>query len=160
MVIGDACLNAQPKKGIDSNSFLATNASGGHTKFSASLSQVDECFDMTICGVLNGGRLSRPITCCLMPQIHRPPNSISQHHPMMNLKRGIGGSQESSRTRIAYIGVTTSWYSANRRERSADMVSEGSQSPASSAVATNARSGKMTVFFGKSPSRNVFSPLP
>ena len=43
MVIGDAARNAQPKNGIDSSSFLATKASGGHTKFSASVSQVDEC---------------------------------------------------------------------------------------------------------------------
>src|SRR5258708_26981664 len=113
MVIGDACLNAQPKKGIDSNSFLATNASGGHTKFSASVSQVDECFDMTICGVLNGGRFSRPITCCRMPPIHRPPNSISQHQPMMNLKPGIGGRQESSRTGNAYIRRTTTLPTTN-----------------------------------------------
>src|SRR5437868_15274947 len=92
MVIGDACLNAQPKKGIDSNSFLATNASGGHTKFSASVSQVDECFDMTICGVLNGGRFSRPITCCRVPQIQRPPNSISQQDRKSGVYGQTGGS--------------------------------------------------------------------
>ena len=34
------------------------------------------------------------------------------------------------------------------------------QSPVSSADAANARSGKITVFFGKPPSRSVFSPFP
>ncbi len=36
-----------------------------------------------------------------MPQIQRAPNNINQHHPVMNLKRGIGGSQKRSSTSTA-----------------------------------------------------------
>src|SRR5712675_90824 len=107
MVIGEASANAQPKNGIDSSSFFATKASGGNRKFSARVSHVDECLDMMTCGWLAAGMLSRPMTRWRTPQIHRAPNRLSQHQPMMNLKRGMGGSQNRSRTMIAQMGVTT-----------------------------------------------------
>ena len=109
MVIGEASAKAQPKNGIDSSSFLATKAGGGNRKFSASVSQVDECLDMMMCGWSVAGMFSRPTTRSRMPQIQREPNRLSQHHPMMNLKRATGGSQNSSSTMVAQIGVTTSW---------------------------------------------------
>src|SRR5260221_6171759 len=109
MVIGEASANAQPKNGIDSSSFLATKASGGNRKLRARVSQVDECLDMMMCGDSVAGMFSLPTTCSRMPQIQREPNRLSQHQPMMNLKRATGGSQNSSRTMIAQMGVTTSW---------------------------------------------------
>src|SRR5208283_5599397 len=99
--MGEASLNAQPKNGMDNNSFLATNASGGKMKFSASVSQVEECFDITICGLSRGGICSAPMIRWRMPQIHRAANRFSQHQPMMNLKRGTGGAQNDIRTNTA-----------------------------------------------------------
>src|ERR1700693_2524799 len=160
MVIGDASAKAQPKKGIESNSFLATKARGGNKKLSASVSQVEECLDITTCGSLGGGMFSAPITRWRMPQIQRAATRLVPHQTMMNLKRATGGSQNTSRTSTAQIGVKTSWKSANSSERNSDIVAGAHQSSASSAVATNARSGKITVLAGKAPSRSVFSPFP
>src|SRR5215469_9707418 len=101
MVIGEASVKAQPKNGIDSNSFLATKASGGNRKLSARVSQVDECLDMTMCGDARGGMFSAPTTRCRIPQIQRAPSRLMQHQPVMNLKRGSGGTQNESRTRTA-----------------------------------------------------------
>src|SRR5213078_2972947 len=101
MTIGEASVNAQPKNGIDSSSFLATNASGGNRKLSASVSQVDECLDITMCGRSRGGIFSLPMTRCRMPQITRAAARLSAHHLVMNLKRGTGGSQNESNTRMA-----------------------------------------------------------
>ena len=101
MVIGDASANAQPKKGMESSSFLATKASGGNRKLSASVSQVDECFDITIWGSLDRGMFSAPITRWRIPQIQRAARRLVPHHTMMNLKRAIGGSQNTSRTSTA-----------------------------------------------------------
>src|SRR5205823_1421307 len=142
-------MNAQPKNGIDSNSFLATNASGGKIKLSASVSQVDECLDMTICGSRVRGMFSVPITRCRMPQIQRAAASVVPHQTMMTLKRAIGGSQNRSRTTMAQIGVKISWNSAKSSERISDIAIDAHQSSARSAVATNARSGKITVLAGK-----------
>src|ERR1700680_3216772 len=94
MVIGDASANAQPKKGIESNSFLATKASGGKRKLSASVSQVEECLDMTIWGSLDRGMFSAPITRWRMPQIQRAARRLVPHQTIMNLKRAIGGRQK------------------------------------------------------------------
>src|SRR5437867_10085835 len=124
MVMGEARLNAQPKNGIESNSFFATNASGGNRKLSASVSHVEECFDMTMCGAVDGGICSAPITRWRMPQIKRAPNRANQHQPVINLKRASRGIQNASSTRTAYSGVTTSWYSAKRIERRADITRE------------------------------------
>ena len=43
IVIGEASAKPQPKNGIDSSSFLATNASGGKYRLSASVSHVELC---------------------------------------------------------------------------------------------------------------------
>src|SRR5262249_35605942 len=101
MVMGEASVNAQPKKGIDSSSFLATKASGGNRKGSAGASQGGECLDMPQCGTVGGGTFSAPTTRCRMPQIQRAANRFSQHQPRMKRKRGSGGTQKASRTRIA-----------------------------------------------------------
>src|ERR1700737_3477334 len=101
MMIGDASRNAHPKKGIDSNSFLATKASGGNREFSAIVSQVEECLDITICGSRAGGMFSRPITRWRMPQIQRAAQRLIAQYPVMKRKRASGGSQKVSRTRIA-----------------------------------------------------------
>src|SRR6266581_5811697 len=101
MMIGEASLNAQPKKGIDNNSFLATNASGGNRKLSAIVSQVDECLDMTICGSGARGMFSLPITRWRMPQIQRTARRLIAQYPVMNLKRSSGGSGNVSRTSTA-----------------------------------------------------------
>jgi len=66
-----------------------------------SFTQVEECFDMTMCGARRGGRFSAPTMRCLMPQIHRAARRLSQHHPVMNRYRGTGGSRNISSTRIA-----------------------------------------------------------
>src|SRR5438034_3382459 len=105
MVIGEASVNAQPKKGIDSSSFLATNASGGKRKLSASVSQVEECLDMTMCGASRGEMFCPPRTRWRMPQISRAAARVIQHQPVMDLKRGTGGSQNPSRSRTAELGV-------------------------------------------------------
>src|SRR3979411_230512 len=84
IVIGDASAHAQPKKGIDSNSFLATKASGGKRKLSASVSQVEECLDMTICGSLDRGMFSAPLTRWRMPQIQRAPRRVAPHQTDTN----------------------------------------------------------------------------
>src|SRR5437016_1561772 len=101
IVIGEASVNAHPKNGIDSSSFLATNASDGKRKLSASVSHVDECLDMTMWGASRGGMFCLPRTRWRMPQISRAAARLIQHQPVMNLKRGTGGSQNASRTRIA-----------------------------------------------------------
>src|SRR5260221_14481589 len=101
MVIGEASVNAQPKNGIDNNSFLATNASGGNRKLRASVSQVDECLDITICGDAAGGVFSAPITRWRIPQIQRAATRLIQHQPVMKRNRGSGGSQNVSRTSMA-----------------------------------------------------------
>ena len=101
MVIGEASVKAQPKNGIDSNSFLATKASGGKRKFRANVSQVEECFDITTWGSRRGGMFSAPTTRWRMPQIQRAAARTMQHQPVMNLKRGSGGSQKESKTRMA-----------------------------------------------------------
>src|SRR5215471_11245922 len=101
MVIGEASVKAQPKNGIDSNSFFATKARGGKRKLSASVSQVEECFDITTCGSLGGGMFSAPITRWRIPQIQRAAARTIQHQPVMNLKRGSGDNQKESRTRMA-----------------------------------------------------------
>ena len=64
MVMGEASANAQPKNGSDRSSFLATNASGGKNLWSASVSQVELCFDITMCGgtLSPDGMFSAPIT--------------------------------------------------------------------------------------------------
>src|SRR2546430_13458417 len=71
MVIGDASANAQPKKGIESNSFLATKASGGEKKMRGSGSQVEECLDMTIFGALARGVFLAPDNPLRITQIPR-----------------------------------------------------------------------------------------
>src|SRR5215470_9784232 len=101
MVMGDAKVKPHPKNGIESSSFLATKDSGGKMKLSARVSQVEECFDMTMCGSRRGGMFSAPTMRCVMPQIHRAARRLSQHHPVMNRYRGTGGSQNISSTRIA-----------------------------------------------------------
>src|SRR6202158_548753 len=91
IVIGDASAKAQPKKGMESSSFLATKASGGKRKLSASVSQVEECLDITICGSLDRGMFFAPITRWRMPQIHRAARRLVPHQTIMNLKRAMGG---------------------------------------------------------------------
>src|SRR5450432_3345662 len=113
MVIGDASAKAQPKKGMESNSFLATNDSGGKRKLSESVSQVEECLDITMCGSLDRGMFSAPSTRWRMPQIQRAARRLVPHQTIMNLKRATGGSQNTSRTSTAQIGVKTSWNRAN-----------------------------------------------
>ena len=100
-MIGEANEKAQPKKGIESSSFLATKASGGNRKFNSRVSQVDECLDMTICGEARGGMFSTPMMRWRMPQIQRAPKSMSQHQPMMNRNRDSRGNQNRSRTSVA-----------------------------------------------------------
>ena len=63
MVIGEARRKPQPKNGIDSSSFLATKASGGKYSVSESVSHVELCFDITMCGCarVSGGMFARPV---------------------------------------------------------------------------------------------------
>src|SRR5204862_2717524 len=121
MVMGDASANAHPKKGIESNSFLATKASGGKRKLSASVSQVEECLDMTICGSRERGMFSAPTTRWRMPQLKRAATRLVPHQTMMTLKRAIGGSQKKIRTTRAQIGVKTSWNRINSSDRNSDI---------------------------------------
>src|SRR5512136_2732804 len=98
MVIGEASANAQPNIGSDSSSFLATKDSGGKYMCSASVSQVELCFDITMCGGTCSprGMFSVPIARQRMPQIHRAPHRLRRHQMLMKLKRVRGGSQANS----------------------------------------------------------------
>ena len=81
IVIGDASAKPQPKNGIDSSSFLATYASGGKYWLSDSVSHVELCFAITMCGwpSVSAGMFARPSTRQRMPQIHFAPHRLTPH---------------------------------------------------------------------------------
>ena len=94
-VIGDDSAKPQPKNGILSSSFLATNASGGKYRFSASVSHVELCLHMITCGVV--GMFSAPITCQRTPQSARAAYRFTLHQLRAIMYRGTRGSQNISR---------------------------------------------------------------
>src|SRR5258706_14800154 len=94
MVIGEASAKPQPKNGIDNSSFFATYASGGKNSVSASVSHVELCLDITICGV--EGMFSRPTARYRMPQIQRAPHRFTAHHDAAIRYIGTRGSQKVS----------------------------------------------------------------